>query len=135
MSIVRSLLAIGSELHRNGDKIVGEYGLNQQQFVVLSEIVDRGPVNQSQLIGGLVIEKSNLSKIAKKLKAQGLIDTSPSPDDGRATLLSVTGAGQAVWKDCMDRLSMWTTDWLRPLSPAEVTGVIQVLERLKALPQ
>ena len=97
--IMRNLLKIGSGLHRNGDRIAGEYGLNQQQFVVLTEIIDRGPINQKQLIGGLVIEKSNLSKIVKKLKSLGFIRITPSPEDGRATLLSVTKKGESVWQE------------------------------------
>jgi len=101
--IVKGLLKIGSDLHRLGNSITGKYGLNQQQFVVLSEIVDRGPINQKQLVGGLVIEKSNLSKIVKKLKTVDLINITSSPEDGRTTLLSATKKvkqfGKNVWKN------------------------------------
>ncbi len=132
--IVRGLLKLGSDLHRLGDKITGEYGLNQQQFVVLSEIVNRGPINQTQLVGGLVIEKSNLSKIVKKLRTMGLIESSSSPDDGRATLLSVTKKGKTVWEDCMERFNGWQASWASPLSDGEMAQITKVLERLKGLP-
>lgn len=132
--VIRGLLRVGSALHRNGDRIAGEYGLNQQQFVVLSEIVERGPINQKQIIGGLLIEKSNLSKIAKKLRARGLVRISPSPDDGRATLLTATPQGECVWRDCMEEFSRWGAEWLGSLTDEELTGTMEVLERLKALP-
>jgi DNA-binding MarR family transcriptional regulator len=132
--IVKSLLGLGSALHRNGDKITGEYGLNQQQFVVLSEIVDRGPINQKQLVGGLLIEKSNLSKIVKKLKTLGLIKISSSPNDGRATLLSVTKKGKTVWERCMEKFNEWQVDWVNPLTKDEMAQTIKVLDRLKGLP-
>ncbi len=132
-TIVRGLLRLGSELHRLGDKITWEYGLNQQQFVVLSEIVQRGPINQKQLVGGLVIEKSNLSKIVKKLATLGLIKISSSPEDGRATLLSVTGKGKTIWEACMKDFDEWQIRWASPLSDQEMAQTIKVLERLKRL--
>ncbi len=132
--IVRGLLRLGSDLHRLGNKITWEYGLNQQQFVVLSEIVDRGPINQKQLVGGLVIEKSNLSKIVKKLTTLGLIKSSSSPDDGRTTLLSVTKKGKAIWEECMKDFNEWQANWASSLTKDETNQTIKVLERLKGLP-
>lgn len=131
--IVKSLLRIGSSLHRNGDRITGEYGLNQQQFVVLTEIVETGPINQKQLVGGLVIEKSNLSKIVKKLKALGLIEITPSPEDGRATLLSASVKGERSWRQCMESLNAWQVSWIEPLKEEEVAQTIRVLKRLRGL--
>jgi len=123
-----------SALHRNGDRITAEYGLNQQQYVVLSEIVDRGPINQKRLVGELVIEKSNLSKIVKKLKALGLIEIAPSSEDGRATLLSATPKGKAIWQECMEKFDAWQGNWVAPLSEEEVTQAVNMLSRLKGLP-
>ena len=132
--IVKSLLGLGSALHRNGDLITGEYGLNQQQFVVLSEIVERGPINQKQLVGGLLIEKSNLSKIVKKLKARGLIKISSSPNDGRTTLLSITSKGRKIWGECMEEFNEWQVNWASSLTKDEISQTIKILERLKGLP-
>ncbi len=131
--IMRNLLKIGSGLHRNGDRIAGEYGLNQQQFVVLTEIIDRGPINQKQLIGGLVIEKSNLSKIVKKLKSLEFIEITPSPEDGRATLLSVTQKGESVWQECMGNLNTWSVSWIEPLTSDEIDQIKKILVKLKGL--
>lgn len=133
-AIIRDLFRLESALHRNGDRITAEYGLNQQQFVVLSEIVDRGPISQKRLVGELVIEKSNLSKIVKKLKVLGLIDITPSSEDGRATLLSITPRGKSVWQECMEKFDAWQSRWVAPLSEEEVSQALRVLERLKALP-
>ncbi len=132
--IVKNLLRVSSGLHRNGDRIAGQYGLNQQQFVVLSEIVDRGPINQKQLVGELVIEKSNLSKIVKKLRTLRLIRISSSPEDGRTTFLVATREGKTVWHKCMEQFSNWQVQWIAPLEEEQVDETIEVLERLKALP-
>ncbi|MFO8101183.1 MAG: MarR family transcriptional regulator [Dehalococcoidia bacterium] len=132
--IVKDLLRLGSALHRNGDRITGQYGLTQQQFVVLSEIIERGPINQKQLVGGLLIEKSNLSKIVKKLKTLGFIKISSSPEDGRTTLLNITAKGRKVWEKCMVDFNDWQFNWAKPLTKAEINETIRVLERLKSLP-
>ena len=86
--IVKDMLRMGSALYRNGDRIAGAYGLNQQQFIVLSEIVNSGPINQKQLVGEMIIEKSSLSKIVKKLKSLDLVTSTSSPDDGRAIVVN-----------------------------------------------
>ncbi len=132
--IVKGLLKIGSDLHRLGNSITGKYGLNQQQFVVLSEIISRSPINQKQLVGGLVIEKSNLSKIVKKLNTIGLIRITSSQEDGRTTLLSPTKKGKTIWEECMEEFVDWQVDWASPLSNEELSQTIRVTERSKRPP-
>lgn len=132
--IVKDMLRLGSALYRNGDRIAGVYELNQQQFIVLSEIVNSGPINQKQLVGEMIIEKSSLSKIVKKLKSLGLVTSAVSPHDGRATLLSATQKGKTVWKDCMGDFHNWQINWAGSLTKEEIKQTIKVLERLKGLP-
>ncbi|MFC2027388.1 MarR family winged helix-turn-helix transcriptional regulator [Chloroflexota bacterium] len=132
--IVKDMLRMGSALYRNGDRIAGVYGLNQQQFIVLSEIVNSGPINQKQLVGEMIIEKSSLSKIVKKLRSLGLVTSTSSPDDGRAILLGATQKGRTVWKECMGDFHDWQVNWAGSLTKEEVRQTINVLERLKGLP-
>ena len=61
--IVREFLHIGAHLQKTGDSIAGEFGLNQQHFLVLNKIVISGAINQKTLARELVLEKSNLSEL------------------------------------------------------------------------
>jgi uncharacterized protein YdgA (DUF945 family) len=47
--IVVLLLRTSAHLNRTGNRITGQFGLNQQQFVVLNEIVTHGPIMQKHL--------------------------------------------------------------------------------------
>lgn len=133
MQIVMTLLNIGANLLRTGNRISDEYGLKQQQFVVLNEIANKGEVNQKQLVGELLYEKSNVSKIVKKLKALGLIEVTPSPEDGRITILRITSLGKKTWVECMAKFDAWNREWIKPLTTDEITDTIQMLKRLKKL--
>jgi DNA-binding MarR family transcriptional regulator len=133
MQIVMTLLNIGANLLRTGNRISDEFGLKQQQFVVLNEIANIGEVNQKQLVGELLYEKSNVSKIVKKLKTLGLIEVTPSPEDGRITMLRITTPGKKTWVECMTKFDAWNREWIKPLTTDEITDTIQMLKRLKKL--
>lgn len=131
--IVIQLLQLGTDLLKTGNRIAAEYMLNQQQFIILNEIVRKGTLNQRQLIGELLYEKSNVSKIVKKLKNLNYINVNISHEDGRITLLSPTKEGESVWRQCMEKLNKWNRNWVKSLSGDEINETLMVLNRLKGL--
>lgn len=133
MQIVKQLLLLGAFLQREAGRLLTDYGLNQQQFVVLKEIQEKGPINQKELCSFLLFEKSNVSKIVKKLETDGLIRTASAPGDSRVTLLSITKKGNAVVQQCMERLNRWNAEWLGALSEKELTRIGAALDALSNL--
>jgi len=129
--IVISLLRLGSFLYRTGNRIVKDYDLNQQQFIVLNEIVRNKVINQQQLVAELLYEKSNTSKIVKKLKLLEYIEIKKSEDDGRITLLSCTDKGFRVWNECMEKYNSWNDEWLKSLSKTDISDTIRILKNLE----
>lgn len=133
IQIVKNLLRIGAFLQKTGNRLIREFDLTQQQFVILNEIVEKGSVNQKQIVGELLFEKSNVSKIVKKLHLAGLINVSSSSEDARTTVLSITNKGKKLWAECMHRLNTWSVAWLEPLNVNEVTDSVKVLSKLSSL--
>lgn len=131
--IVKNILRLGAFLQREGDRLIGRYGLTQQQFVVLREIQERGPLSQRDICSELLYEKSNISKIVKKLAAEGLVRRSASPADGRMGLLETTKKGERLTGLCMSTLDIWNRYWLRTLSEAQVKEALAVLDTLKVM--
>ena len=125
--IVIDLLRIGAYLQRAGNRISGDYGLTQQQFVVLNEIAVKGPLSQKAIVGSLLFEKSNVSKIVSKLKTLNLIDVATSTDDARITILTATPYGDDLWKNCMHDFDAWNKDWLSSLVDAKTNQVLYAL--------
>lgn len=134
-SIVIMLLRISAHLNRTGNRITDQFGLNQQQFVVLNEIVTHGPIIQKHLVGDLIYQKSNTSKIVKKLIKLGFIKTEPWPDDGRALGLKATPKGKSTWERCMEIMEQWNNEWLKSLSRKDKETIISVLSKIYKLSQ
>jgi DNA-binding MarR family transcriptional regulator len=133
VEIVKNILRLGAFLQREGDRLIGRYGLTQQQFVVLKEIQERGPISQRDICSELLYEKSNVSKIVKKLAVEGLVRRTVSAEDGRLGLLKTTKKGVRLIGLCMSTLNIWNRYWLRPLSEAQVKEALDVLDALKVI--
>jgi len=133
VTIVKKLLLLGVFLQREGNRILQNFGLNQQQFVVLKEIQERGPISQKDICSRLLFEKSNVSKIVKKLAATGLIKISSSSEDNRVSSLTVNKKGHMLIEKCMTRLNNWNVEWLNSLSENELKQAATVLDKLNNL--
>jgi DNA-binding MarR family transcriptional regulator len=82
---------VEQHLHAEGD-------LSDVQFQLLARLANaRGPLTMTELADGVVYSRSGLTYQAGLLEKAGLITRGPSPDDDRATLVTVTGAGLALF--------------------------------------
>jgi DNA-binding MarR family transcriptional regulator len=129
--IVQLLLKCGLFLQREMNQVCQRFGLKQQQFSVLNEIVWHGPINQKELGEKLLFEKSNVSKIVRILLEKNLISSALAPRDRRMTLLFETPEGLAVWKDCMQAFHQSSTEIMSLLSEDEATEAIRFLKKLQ----
>jgi DNA-binding MarR family transcriptional regulator len=124
---------LGFYYKKNGNRITSKYGLNQQQFVVLSEIVSRDRAYQKELVGELLLEKSNISKITKKLKSLGLVNVAYSEKDARATVVSATDKGKALCESCLLELNQWSAASLVWMEKEEADLIAGMLKRLDVM--
>ena len=129
--IVQLLLKCGLFLQREMNQVCQRFGLKQQQFSVLNEIVWHGPISQKELGEALLFEKSNVSKIVRILLEKNLIDSAVAPGDRRMTLLFETPEGIAVWKDCMQAFHESSTEIMSLLSEDEAAEAIRFLKKLQ----
>jgi len=129
--IVQLLLKCGLFLQREMNQVCQRFGLKQQQFSVLNEIVWHGPINQKELGEKLLFEKSNVSKIIRILLEKNLIGSAIAPIDRRMTLLFETPEGLAVWKDCMQAFHQSSTEIMSLLSEDEAAEAIRFLKKLQ----
>ena len=129
--IVQLLLKCGQFLQREMNQVCQRFGLKQQQFSVLNEIVWHGPISQKELCETLLFEKSNVSKIVKILFEKKWIRVVVDPHDRRLTLLSETQEGIAVWKDCMQAFQESSTEFTALLSEYEVKNAIKLLKKVQ----
>ena len=129
--IAQGVLMCGQFLQREMNQVCQRFGLKQQQFSVLNEIVWHGPISQKELGETLLFEKSNISKIVKILFEKKWIRVAVATHDRRLTLLSETPEGFAVWKECMQAFNESSSELISILSEYEQVNAIRLLNKLE----
>ena len=126
---VSSLLqyAVDEHLRIDGD-------LSYVQFQLLARLVDApgGKLRMTDLADGVVYSRSGLTYQAGLLDKRGLITRSPSPDDERSVMVTVTELG----RDLVARVLPGHVDRVRhllfePLTGDDVTALDVVLGRVR----
>jgi DNA-binding MarR family transcriptional regulator len=129
--IVQGLLKCGQFLQREMNQVCQRFGLKQQQFNVLNEIIWNGPISQKELGDTLLFEKSNVSKIVKILLEKTWIRVAVATHDRRLTLLTETPEGFTVWKESMQAFNQSSSELISILSEYEQGNSIRLLNKLE----
>ena len=103
---------------------------------VLHTLSRAGSCRLSELVRTEQIKQPALTSAVAKLERDGLVERRPDPGDGRASMLSLTAAGQAIVSrrhaDRVQRLGR-LIDRLPPADHARLLGVAGVLEQIVQL--
>jgi DNA-binding MarR family transcriptional regulator len=84
--------------HQVEQQLRAEGGISYVQFQLLARLAGaHGPLTMTELADGVVYSRSGLTYQAGLLEKAGLITRGPSPDDDRATLVTITGTGLALF--------------------------------------
>ncbi|WP_328379440.1 MarR family transcriptional regulator [Streptomyces sp. NBC_01020] len=93
------LLASLSVLVRRVRQVPVEGGLTMPERTALSHLERSGPTTSSALAREVQITAQAMGATLGALRARGLVDRRPDPDDGRRVVLTVTDAGVQALKD------------------------------------
>ena len=101
------------------------------------EKADSGGLRMHELANRIVLSRSNLSRLADRLQAAGLIEREDSPEDGRGYRLILTRSGRAmrkrmwpVYSEAIERL------FAQHITPEEAQAIAEALGRVsKAAPR
>ena len=74
-------------------RIAAAHDLSVVQARLLGILRDRRPAI-NELAGFLQLDKSSVTGLVDRAEARGLVERSPSPDDGRSVQVSITAAGR-----------------------------------------
>ncbi len=129
--IIGKLMNIGGMLQRHGNKILQPYNLNQQQFSIFFEIAKAGKISQKEMVNRLLLEKSHVSKVVKKLHQMGLITISETDEDKRSYLLSITKKGEETLAQCSETFSEWHKGWIKEINETELSSILDNLTKLQ----
>jgi DNA-binding MarR family transcriptional regulator len=83
--------------HQVEQQLRAEGGISYVQFQLLARLAHaHGPLTMTELADGVVYSRSGLTYQAGLLEKADLITRDPSPDDDRATLVTITDHGRAL---------------------------------------
>lgn len=100
---------------------------------VLYELAHRPGVVARDLLHDLGLDAGYLSRILKRFEAAGWLARTPSPADGRQSLLTLTEAGHAVFAPLQQKSRDEAAVLLRLLSAAQRAQLVDAMARVEAL--
>ena len=117
--------------HRLEQQLRAEGDISYVQFQLLARLSARGPLTMTELANGVVYSRSGLTYQAGLLEQAGLITRAPSPDDERATLVTITDVGQALLGRVMPGHIQVTRLLLDPLADHDLDHLRDIMTRVR----
>jgi DNA-binding MarR family transcriptional regulator len=118
--------------HRLEQQLRAEGGISYVQFQLLARLAAApGPLTMTQLADGVVYSRSGLTYQAALLEKAGLITRDPSPEDERATLVTISEDGRTLLGRVMPGHIQVTRLLLDPLSGQDLDHLRDIMTRVR----
>ena len=108
-------------------------GLTPSQLSTLSSVGKTGPVRLGDLAASERIAPSTLTRLVNVLEEHGYLQRRAAPDDARAFLVEVTGAGQQALERIRGEATSLLADMVNALPADQVTALEAALPALEQL--
>jgi DNA-binding MarR family transcriptional regulator len=125
------LAALTRQRRPSGDPEPGT--LSTFQSLVLSALVDHGPVRLGSLADALGTTDATASRTVDVLERERLAERRPDADDARGVIVAATGEGVAEVRRRRRQLERLAKRALEGLSPTEARRVADALVELRSL--
>ena len=126
-------LAVGRnnlKVHRALNQSLAELGLSLAQHEILLAIRQDPGITQKALAANLLVVKSNVSALIKKLEARGLVRRDCDPADARNKCLELTGAGNKLVLKSLARQNKIIAAMASVMSDDDLERTAQVMRRV-----
>lgn len=101
-------------------------------YLMLGHLAEVGPVRSSVLAETFGVDKGAISRQVQNLVDLALIQRTPDPADGRATLLSVTDEAHTRLRDVAGHRRKLLDERLGDWTDEDLTGLVASLARYNA---
>ncbi|WP_213272434.1 MarR family transcriptional regulator [Hyphomonas sp.] len=109
------------------------HGLTVAQFSLLHHCMRLGDGwTPARLAAAFQVTRGTMTSTLQKLEAKGFIRIEPDTEDARSKRVFLTAAGRSAREASLGALMPDIAPLLGVLTPAEVTGVLPALEKLRA---
>ncbi|MFJ6460380.1 MarR family winged helix-turn-helix transcriptional regulator [Streptomyces sp. NPDC091387] len=116
--VANDLAAVVGRLLRRLRSSSSESLLTPTQRSVLARLDDGGPATTAALARAEFVRPQSMRLTLRVLEEQGIVERAPDPDDGRKSVMSITGAGRTT----LAEVRAAKRDWLAEAIAAELDG-------------
>ena len=106
--------------------------LQPAAYLLVAHLAKAGPVRSSTLADELGIDKGAISRQVQQLTELGLVERTPDPDDGRASLVSATAEARSRLAAVAAQRRRHLADRIGDWSDEELTAFVDGLARYNA---
>lgn len=100
------------------------------QCYALETLVKRGPLRLQALAAEMYLDKSTASRVVDALLRKKYVLKVADPSDQRAVQLSLTAAGEALYRQIRQDLIEEEASMIKELSPEAVDGALTLIRQL-----
>lgn len=102
------------------------------RFDLMAQL-DKAPAGMTlgELSRRMMVSNGNVTGLAERLVAQGLLERRPSPTDRRAQFVSLTAEGRRAFRAMARTHEGWIAEIFAGLAPEEIDKLMPLLARAK----
>jgi len=105
-------------------------GARAYHFRLLATLVEFGPASQAALGRRSCIDRSDVVAALNELEADGYVERTPDPDDGRRNIITITTTGRRHYKRLTTVVGKAQDEIFAPLSATDRTRLTAILGKL-----
>ncbi|WP_300493846.1 MarR family winged helix-turn-helix transcriptional regulator [Marinobacter sp.] len=107
------------------------YGLNVAQWRVLAWLSHCETLTAKKICVHTNMDKVRVSRAIQSLEERELLIRSPSPDDQRLQVLSLSGAGQKLLAELIPQAQAWEAELVGVLTSGEYRDLFNIMGKLE----
>ena len=118
--------------HLKLDSVLKPIGMDVARWRTLMIVSSRSTATVTEIADIAVTKMSTTAKIIQRMTAQGLVETKQSPEDARATIVSITTSGRAVLKQIRAKVARLSDQAFRDVSKRELESLNSVVRKISS---
>ena len=116
--LIRRLHQQSTQVYQSATQAAG-FDLTSVQFAALDAVAEQPGIDQASLAAAISFDRATIGGVVDRLEQKGLIEREISPDDRRARLLRLTGAGRRQLAAARPVVEALQAEILAPLTAKE----------------
>jgi DNA-binding MarR family transcriptional regulator len=108
-------------------------GFTLSQLSALAVVYNHGPLTLGALAEAERVAPPSITKVVAKLEAEGLLERTADPTDGRVSRVAATPAGRTLIEESRRRKTTWLTERIQQLDPEQQARLADALDALDQL--